>query len=112
MQGQKNIAVAKFLQTGDINMMHLERFHENRSLRMQIDVGTNIPNKDINRSRIRAEKHGQRTRAVSTVVGKRVTKVAPNRNELKRRSHRVQVGTQVSERSARRKPGATKEGKG
>jgi hypothetical protein len=109
VHGQKNIVVAEFLQTGDINVMHFERFHENRTLRVQIDVSTNIPDKDINRSRVLAEKHRQRTRAVSTVVRKRVTKATPNRDELKKDRRGLQVGKQVAERSARRKPGATKE---
>jgi hypothetical protein len=45
--GQEDIIVAKFLKTCYVNTVSLERFNKNGMMRWQVNVGSDIPHKDV-----------------------------------------------------------------
>ena len=45
--GQEDIVVTKFLKTCNVNTISLERFNKNGMMRWQVDVGADIPHKNV-----------------------------------------------------------------
>ncbi len=82
VHGQEDVAIAKFLETCDVDTMSLKSFNKNSMLRWQVNISPNIPDEDVDVLRFRLTERINRAVSVSRSKKQRFATIYPSKKKL------------------------------